>query len=78
MNRNVGPPKFLFDLSKHRLSPAKGKVRKDSAAYVSLSSDPQFQTANASGKTASAAFRKTGGLRNRSLLATARRETTVR
>jgi hypothetical protein len=56
----------------------RGKVRKDPAAHVSLSSDPQFQTANAGGRTASAAFRKTGKLRSLSLPAEAGRETTER
>src|SRR5262249_677734 len=65
MNRNVGPPKSHSTF--HTSFRSRGKVRKDSAAHVSLSSDPQFQTANAGGETASAAFRTTGGLRTLSL-----------
>jgi hypothetical protein len=45
--KNVGPPKS-FDFHPSKLAPARREIRKDSAAHVSLSSDPQFQTASAS------------------------------
>ena len=62
MNRNVGPPKSRLTC-RASFRPRR-QVRKDSAAHVSLSSDPQFQTAIAGGGTASVAFRKSGKLRS--------------